>query len=62
MVPTVLYGSLVRRVFGSRGQEEFFGTLPEHLRQIFGRHYEFDCYGAHIVSAADYERFLQENL
>lgn len=96
---------VIRRVFGALRADEFFGELPDHLRNIFGRHYDawqpmpmaevartvakfpvlrsipnyyvrnatisiikdaihmqFNCDGAHIVSAADYERFLQENL
>ena len=95
----------VRRVFGALRCDPFFGELPDHLCNIFGRHYEswqpmppddvlraidkfpdlrniqnyyvrnatisiikdaihmqFNCDGAHIVSAADYQRFLQENL
>ncbi|OHC63587.1 MAG: hypothetical protein A2045_11665 [Rhodocyclales bacterium GWA2_65_20] len=96
---------VIRRVFGALRAGDFFGELPEHLGNIFGRHYEtwqpiskeevtktiakfpdlrniqnyyvrnatisiikdaihmqFNCDGAHIVSASDYQRFLQENL
>ena len=96
---------VIRHLYQSLHQEQFFKKIPESLQNIFSKfykdwrpvqakdiartlsslttlraipdyyvrnatisiikdaiHMQFNCDGAHIVSAEDYERFLKENL